>query len=304
MIVNFKQSLSSLGRIIYLTGLSLIYRLRAGFALPGKEFDWYGRKLAFAFLYKKDPRRFFQWFCNPVSSVRYFEFPFVVKAGNWKNAQCCLDISSPRLYLIYLVSKYPHLQLEILNPDKHDLEETASQLKTLNLLRQVNFVSYDATRLPYLDNSFDLVTSISVVEHISDKGDSLAMKEMWRVLKPGGKLIITIPCAKLYYEEWREKDVYQLGNNKKDDKYFFQRFYDKASIKLRLMDSIGLQPALVKVFGEKVPGTFDSYVQRWINLGIRETVKDSFYIAHNYKYFDDIDLLPGVGICGLAFEKV
>ena len=300
---RLKQKISFITYFSYLAALSFIYRFRAGFALPGKEFDWYGRKLAFAFLLKKDAGRFFRWLCNPVSSVRYFEFPFVVEAGNWQKANFCLDISSPRLYLIYLVDKYPHLQLEVLNPDIYDLEETAAQVKTLKLVRQISFVSDDATRLPYSDNSFDLVTSISVIEHISSDGDSLAIKEMWRVLKPGGKLIITVPCAKLYYEEWREKDFYHLGNEKKDGKYFFQRFYDKSSLKLRLLDSIGIQPTSVKIFGEKVPGTFDSYIQRWINLGLQETVKDSFYIARDYKYFDDIDLLPGVGICGLAFEK-
>ncbi|MBQ4133718.1 MAG: methyltransferase domain-containing protein, partial [Desulfovibrionaceae bacterium] len=43
--------------------------------------------------------------------------------------------------------------------------------------------------IPAEDNSFDAVTCISVVEHIPFK--EFALKEMLRVLKPGGRLILT-----------------------------------------------------------------------------------------------------------------
>ena len=287
----------------YLVSLSIIFRMRAGSALLGKEFDCYGRKLSLLFLFSGSLIRFRNWMCNPVSIVRYFEFPFVIKAIDWKAAKACLDISSPRLFPIYLAKKFPHLKLEISNPDNNDLNETATQLRTLGSSCKINYVSYDATSLPYLDNSFDVITSISVIEHIPDRGDSLAIKEMWRVLKPGGKLVFTVPCAKLYYEEWRENDVYQLGNTKKDNKYFFQRFYDKSTLKNRLFHEIGFEPTLIEVFGEKVKGTFDCYIKRWIKFGLKETIKDPYYIVRDYKHFDDINMLPGIGICGLIFEK-
>jgi ADP-heptose:LPS heptosyltransferase/SAM-dependent methyltransferase len=43
--------------------------------------------------------------------------------------------------------------------------------------------------LPCTDNSYDVVTSISVVEHVQYK--ALAIKEAFRILKPGGLLIMT-----------------------------------------------------------------------------------------------------------------
>lgn len=47
--------------------------------------------------------------------------------------------------------------------------------------------------LPFLDNSFQTVFSNSTVEHF--KNLNKALSEICRVLKPGGKLIITVPSA-------------------------------------------------------------------------------------------------------------
>jgi SAM-dependent methyltransferase len=53
-------------------------------------------------------------------------------------------------------------------------------------------VTGDATRLPYPDDTFDRIIASEVMEHIPD--DVGAMDELFRVLRPGGKLAITIPA--------------------------------------------------------------------------------------------------------------
>ena len=45
--------------------------------------------------------------------------------------------------------------------------------------------------MPYKNDYFDTVSCISVLEHISHKDQIRGIKEMCRVLKKGGKLIIT-----------------------------------------------------------------------------------------------------------------
>lgn len=47
--------------------------------------------------------------------------------------------------------------------------------------------------LPYPDNTFDAVIISEVLEHLDD--DVLALREAYRVLKPGGVVVITVPNA-------------------------------------------------------------------------------------------------------------
>lgn len=49
----------------------------------------------------------------------------------------------------------------------------------------------DLTALPYPDASFDAMLCVAVLEHITD--DRQAMREMFRVLKPGGWAIVHVP---------------------------------------------------------------------------------------------------------------
>lgn len=61
----------------------------------------------------------------------------------------------------------------------------------------------DATRgIPYLDASFDLVTALDVIEHVDE--DAAMLREMARVLRPGGLLAITTPAFQWL---WSHNDV-------------------------------------------------------------------------------------------------
>lgn len=46
-------------------------------------------------------------------------------------------------------------------------------------------------KLPFTPKYFDFITAIEVIEHLS-YGDHLLM-EVWRILKPGGYLLVTTP---------------------------------------------------------------------------------------------------------------
>ncbi|HME54266.1 MAG TPA: class I SAM-dependent methyltransferase [Candidatus Lokiarchaeia archaeon] len=55
----------------------------------------------------------------------------------------------------------------------------------------------DILDLPYLNNSFDVVTCFDVFEHVQD--DSRAFHEVHRVLKPGGLLVFTVPAFQVLF---------------------------------------------------------------------------------------------------------
>ena len=49
----------------------------------------------------------------------------------------------------------------------------------------------DALRLPFPDDTFDRIIASEVLEHVPD--DQVALDELFRVLKPGGTLAVTVP---------------------------------------------------------------------------------------------------------------
>jgi len=62
----------------------------------------------------------------------------------------------------------------------------------------------DARELPYADASWDLVFSVTMLEFIDEP--VRALDEMWRVLRPGGRLVVAVlqantPWHRLYIEE-------------------------------------------------------------------------------------------------------
>lgn len=62
----------------------------------------------------------------------------------------------------------------------------------------------DALRLPYADNSFDVVLMSEILEHIPS--DEAAIAEMVRVLRPGGTAAVTVP------RYWPEKVCWALSD--------------------------------------------------------------------------------------------
>ncbi len=73
-------------------------------------------------------------------------------------------------------------------------------------------VSAAGEALPFPDNSFDLILSHEVIEHVQD--DAQAIREMIRVLRPGGRLILFCPNRGYPFEThgiyWRGR--YHFGN--------------------------------------------------------------------------------------------
>jgi len=66
--------------------------------------------------------------------------------------------------------------------------------------------------LPFPSNAFDLILSHEVLEHVQD--DAQAVREMIRVLKPGGRIVIFVPNRGYPFEThgiyWKGK--YYFGN--------------------------------------------------------------------------------------------
>lgn len=85
---------------------------------------------------------------------------------------------------------------DVISADFSPVALSYSRKRRLNKL-----CAADAMHLPFKDASFDLIVSLDILEHLPD--DHAAMKELYRVLKPGGRLISTVPA---YTSLWSGHD--------------------------------------------------------------------------------------------------
>jgi len=75
---------------------------------------------------------------------------------------------------------------------------------TTDLFSPLADVKADICNLPFEDNSYDVVFCNHVLEHIDD--DAKAMKELYRVMKPGGLGVFQVP------QDTARKETYEDSN--------------------------------------------------------------------------------------------
>lgn len=137
---------------------------------------------------------------EPMDYWRIQEIPQALSYIRLKGGEKVLDIGSPKLSSLYLASTsrsdiHSTDLLDYFIPDYENIK------KHLNLENLINDTA-DATKLKYGNEEFDYVFSISVIEHIF--GDDIAMKEIARVLKPGGLAIFTLPFHSDAVDEYHD----------------------------------------------------------------------------------------------------
>lgn len=112
----------------------------------------------------------------------------IIEETNPQTGDEIIDLGCGTGYYLYLLSSLPiKLKLTGFDYAKKALEEA----KLLLSDKKINFVVGDMHKMPFKDNCFDKAISSEVLEHLKD--DNLALLETYKVLKPGGILVISVP---------------------------------------------------------------------------------------------------------------
>jgi 2-polyprenyl-3-methyl-5-hydroxy-6-metoxy-1,4-benzoquinol methylase len=93
---------------------------------------------------------------------------------------------------------HPFFLLNTLFLEKHGLDKNVRIEKTYSSSEKgITVSNYDIEAekiIPYDDNSFDVITMLAVIEHLTPNLVVERTKAIHRVLKPGGTFIITTPA--------------------------------------------------------------------------------------------------------------
>jgi SAM-dependent methyltransferase len=238
-------------------------------------------------------------FC-PMDSFRYFEFSFAWKALTEGHGRRYLDVSSPRLFPTLFMKSHRDIKASMLNPDPRDLELTRKFLAQCGLDHRITLEPRLIDQANFERGSFDLISSISVVEHIEN--DLEAVRQIWDLLAEGGTLVITIPCAAAGFDEYIDMNEYGILPTNEDGFSFGQRFYDSNMLRDRIFSVTGT-PDRQEIFGEKAAGTFFAMRQSRLSAPLYPFWKEPYRMGDLFGRFEAIDKLPGIGVIGMEFHK-
>ncbi|WFN36775.1 class I SAM-dependent methyltransferase [Methanomicrobium antiquum] len=136
-------------------------------------------------------------------SERCIEIPWAI--SQYKNEKVVLDIG-----YAHAEERYLKKLLDLHIPELHGLDIVDKNIDGI-----ISHVS-DIRKTEFFDDFFDLVFCISTIEHVGKDnkiytgiisnqekcGDIQALREIYRITKPGGKVVITVPYGKFHDYGW------------------------------------------------------------------------------------------------------
>jgi len=142
---------------------------------------------------------------------------FTIDQANVRPGQLILDIAGGTGDLAKVFAKKTGPQGKVILADINEkmLEQGRERLVNEGIVGNVTYVQADAEDLPFSDNYFDCITIAFGLRNVTDK--ARALRSMYRVLKPGGKLLVlefskpTLPLLNTIYDKYSFHVIPKLG---------------------------------------------------------------------------------------------
>jgi SAM-dependent methyltransferase len=153
-------------------------------------------KVSAIFRYINEKRLWADW----QYGTRCWEYPWILENGRFDKGLKCLDAGcgqSPLPAYLHGLGCEAH-GLDYLQGERGDYPESYGiPREWIEMFHgKVQYHHGTMSKAPFPDNTFDRITCVSVLEHILSPKDPHAhypcLKEMGRILKPSGLLIVTV----------------------------------------------------------------------------------------------------------------
>jgi predicted SAM-dependent methyltransferase len=116
---------------------------------------------------------------------------------------------------------------------------------------KVYYCNFNNKRLPFKDNSVDIIYSSHFLEHVNGRTGFEILKECHRILKDNGKFRISLPCmdkAMIHYnnKSWKKLNNFFYAAN--DDSFHSHRYAYNAESLTEILYSIGFKNIIKSYF--------------------------------------------------------
>ncbi|MFA6922766.1 MAG: methyltransferase domain-containing protein [Bacteroidales bacterium] len=207
--------------------------------------------------------RFPQWHLDELDENNFIHSIYNFETLNLKNSSCpiCNTGDSTRLYMLFLKSFFNKIDTSKI----HKLIEFAPVPVIANYLKTLKFIEYRSADLNdknvndtvdltdmriYDDCSYNIFICTHVLEHIAD--DIKAMKELYRILKPGGWGIINVPILLTLTEDYENHNITSENERLK---HFGQKDHVRIYSKNGFVKKLNFAGFKVKQYGMDYFGT-------------------------------------------------
>lgn len=207
------------------------------------RYYWFGVRLGLAALARGQLKAGAKRLLNPVSFWRCVELPWAWDQLRDAPLDQVLDLGSPKQFGLYLATRTTAGRLV----STDILQDFVPEYRAFHAMApgavrpgmDYALLPVDGRAVPFRDGAFGTIFSISVIEHIPGEGDTAAMRELVRLLRPGGRLILTVPFAPEHWDEYLPGPVYERGAEA-GGRTFYQRHYDPQTVRARLLEPAGI----------------------------------------------------------------
>jgi hypothetical protein len=211
------------------------------------------------------------------SPASYLGFHFASRFLSRDTLGSYLDVASHWLFPFTLLSSYQAASATLLTLE-------ASRLRSLLSASNINLeggIHCEAENIHLADESYDTITSLCGAGGVV--GD---VRNLWRSLKPGGTLLLSLPCVRECTEP------FNAGG---------ERLYDGRMLEQNIFEVLG-QPKRYAIYGAQTPACGNEKAPD-DHAGTAGGWGGSSAIGRGWRCYAGLQELPGEGVMVMKFSR-